>query len=448
VQIVIPVTGSRGDAQPYIALGKGLCSAGHDVRLVTHEDFEKPAREQGLSFWPLGGCSRQMHESPTGWRLAGAAGNPFAFVREFVRMREPLFGEFMANCSEACRDADVVLVTQTALLIGLSVAQKWQLPVVSSTIYPTSPTRFFPFCLFPEAPAWMPGRALYNYATYLVGGEYLWQLLRPLLNRARLEVLDLPPLPLLGPSPTMLRRLPTLHGYSSHVSPRAADWGPDEHVTGYWFLEDNRGRQPAADLRAFVESGPPPVCVGFGSMSVGRAAATTRLLLAALARTRQRAVLMTGWGGLGDGPRSEQVFVTETAPHDWLFPRAAAVVHHGGTGTTAAGLRAGVPSVIVPFSADQFYWGRRVAALGVGPRPIPRHRLCVGRLVEAIETAVGNADMRRNAAALGQRIRAEDGVKRAVELLQQYAPRAKPPALTSRAPHRRTSRPEPVAVQT
>jgi hypothetical protein len=257
VQVVIPVTGSRGDVQPYIALGKRLCAAGHDVRLVTHEDFEKPARENGLSFWALGGCSRAMHESPTGWRLAGAAGNPFAFVREFVRMREPLLGEFMANCAEACRDADVVLATQTALLIGLSVAQKWKVPAVCSTIYPTSPTRLLPFCLFPEAPAWVPGRSLYNYTTYLVGGEYLWQLLRSALNRARREVLDLPAFPFWGPSPALLRRLPTLHGYSVCVSPRAADWGPDEHVTGYWFLDDARAGRPSADLRAFVEAGPP-----------------------------------------------------------------------------------------------------------------------------------------------------------------------------------------------
>jgi UDP:flavonoid glycosyltransferase YjiC (YdhE family) len=442
VHIAIPVTGSRGDVQPYIALGQGLRSAGHDVTLVSHEDFEKPAREQGLSFWPIGGCSREWHESPTGHRLAGAAGNPFAFLREFARLREPHMAEFVANCSEACRDSDLVLVSQLTLLIGLSVAEKWRLPVCCSTIYPTTLTRFAPFCLFPHAPDWLPFRPLYNYASYLVGGEYLWQLLRAALNRARREVLDLPPLPLLGPSVRLLGRIPNLHGYSACVYPRPADWGPHEHMTGYWFLDESCAGPPPAPLRAFVESGPPPVCVGFGSMSVGMARQTTRLVHVALARTGQRAVLLTGWGGLGDVPQTDRVFVTESAPHDWLFPRAAAVIHHGGAGTTAAGLRAGVPSIAVPFSADQFCWGQRVFRLGVGPRPIPRHRLSVGRLVEALRAALGDKHLRRNAALLGRRIRAERGVDRAVELLRRYAPVCEPPVLTGTSQGRAARRPQ------
>ena len=149
------------------------------------------------------------------------------------------------------------------------------------------------------------------------------------------------------------------------------------------------------------------------------------MVLQALRRSGQRGVLMTGWGGLSDADLPDVVFQVDAIPHDWLFLRMAAVVHHGGSGTTAAGLRAGVPSIIVPFTGDQPFWGQRVCALGVGPPPIPQKRLSIERLAEAITTATTELGMKRRAAALGQQIRKEDGVKRAVEIILQRTPRNK-----------------------
>jgi len=178
--------------------------------------------------------------------------------------------------------------------------------------------------------------------------------------------------------------------------------------------------QPPRELVHFLEAGPPPVCVGFGSMPNPNVRETTNLVVRALSRAGQRGILLTGWGGLGDARGSEDVFLIEFVPHDWLFPNTAAVVHHGGAGTTAAALRAGVPSIVIPFMADQPFWGRRVFELGAGPKPIPRRGLSVDRLADAVRVAVEDQAMRARAVALGRQIDAEDGVARAVEAFQEW----------------------------
>ncbi len=206
--------------------------------------------------------------------------------------------------------------------------------------------------------------------------------------------------------------------------PPPADWDGQLHVTGYWFLDPVDDWTPPADLSEFLQAGSPPIFIGFGSMSTRNPAETTDLILQAVARTGQRAILLSGWGGLRKTNLPDTVFMVESVPFAWLFPRVAAVVHHGGAGTTSAGLRAGVPTIIIPFFADQPFWGQRVAKLGVGPAPIPRKQLTAERLAQAIQTAVSNQAMRQRAAELGTKIRAEDGIARAVEVIQQVEKRS------------------------
>jgi len=421
LRIVIPTTGSRGDVQPYLALGQGLRAAGYDVRLATHADFEALVRDHGLDFFAIEANGRALQASEVGDRMLRAGSNPFAFMREFVRLRVPLLRELMSHCREACVGADAVLLSPTALLIGQSVAEALRLPTVWTSLQPTSPSRFQANFLFPAAPAWLPDGGLYNLATHLVAGETVWQLVRTPFNEARREVLGLPALPLWGPAGGFFNSTLKLYGYSPRVVPRPPDWGPQHQVTGYWFL-DEAGVMPPPGLEAFLEAGPAPVYVGFGSMHNRNVEEITELVLRALERTGQRGVLHTGWGGLEPTARSDQVFWVGSVSHHWLFPRLAAVVHHGGAGTTGAALRAGVPAVVVPFMSDQPFWGRRVFELGVGPRPIPRRQLSAERLAHAIEVAVSNQDLRKRAAALGALIRSEQGVTRAVELIQGQLP--------------------------
>ncbi|MFZ6028546.1 MAG: glycosyltransferase [Chloroflexota bacterium] len=234
------------------------------------------------------------------------------------------------------------------------------------------------------------------------------------INDWRRNVLGLPP----AKRETHLNGRPvtTLYAYSPSVIPRPADWDDTVVVTGYWFLDAPVGWQPDPALVQFIQNGPPPVYVGFGSMFMGGGVHKTAMVTTALKLAGQRGVLATGWGGLTKGTNADDIFVVDSVPHDWLFPQMTAIVHHGGAGTTAAALRAGKPGVICPFVGDQFFWGRRVAALGAGPAPIPQRKLTAERLAEAIQKAVTDPLIQSRSAALGEKIRAEDGVGQAVRM--------------------------------
>jgi UDP:flavonoid glycosyltransferase YjiC (YdhE family) len=201
------------------------------------------------------------------------------------------------------------------------------------------------------------------------------------------------------------------------------DWGEEIHVTGFWLLDSADDWAAPSGLMDFLQAGPPPVYIGFGSMSTRKPEETADLVVEALKRTGQRAILLSGWGGLQKAALPDSVFMIESIPHSWLFPRVSAVIHHGGAGTTAAGLRAGVPSIVIPFFADQPFWGRCVEELGVGPAPIPRKELTAERLAKAVQAAVTDQAMRQRAADLGSKIQAEDGIGRAVEVIQEIGGR-------------------------
>jgi sterol 3beta-glucosyltransferase len=249
-----------------------------------------------------------------------------------------------------------------------------------------------------------------------------------MVNTWRQEALELPPRGALASELTRDGKpVPVLYAFSPHVVPVPPDWPATTVVTGYWFLDRPATWQPPRALVDFLEAGPPPVYVGFGSMTAADPAALTRLVIEALRQAGLRGVLAAGWGGLQSGALPGHVFALEAAPHDWLFPRMAAVVHHGGAGTTAAGLRAGRPTIICPFFGDQAFWGERVFALGAGPRPMAQKSLTAERLADALRQAVGEPGYGQRAEALGQRLQAERGVERAVELVSQGSARAAKP---------------------
>ncbi len=284
---------------------------------------------------------------------------------------------------------------------------------------PFTPTSEFPSVLTPQLPqtrftTWA------NSLSHRFAQQMMWQMLRSADNKARTQVLKMAPAPFWGPFASQHRASqPIIYGYSPQVIAPPADWPKYIHVTGYWFLEPPIGWEPPSDLVNFLQTGPPPVYIGFGSMLSRKPEETADLVLEALARTGQRGVLSSGWGGLKKEHFPKTVFMVGSIPHIWLFPKMAAVVHHGGAGTTGAGLRAGIPSIITPFFGDQAFWGQQVYALGVGPQPIPRRRLTVDNLAEAIQRAVTDRAMQKNASNLGERIRAENGIAQAVAVIEQ-----------------------------
>ncbi len=420
MRITLFTIGSRGDIQPYVALGLGLQAAGHSVRLAAHNEFERFIRSRGLDIFPVEGNPRAMLESDAGRDWLESANNPLAFFKKLGELSEQIMDQFLVDIWDACQETDAIIISPLAMPAA-HVAEKLGLPVYAAYLQPSVPTRAF------AAPMASGGRdfgGIFNRLSHVAVNHVFWQLFRSPTNTWRKETLGLPPMPFWGPYRKRLWRYrPVLLGHSPSVLPKPADWGGWLHVTGYWFLDHPAGWQPPADLVEFLDSGPPPVYVGFGSMNSRDPEATTRIVLKALARAGQRGVILTGWGGLDAVDLPESVFKIQEIPHDWLFPRTAAVVHHGGAGTTAAGLRAGIPSILIPFFADQPFWAAQVQRLGVGPKPIPRKQLSVDRLARAITAAVADQPMRDRAAELGRRIQAEDGVARAVEAFHRHLPR-------------------------
>jgi UDP:flavonoid glycosyltransferase YjiC (YdhE family) len=378
---------------------------------------------QGLAFWPLKGSVQAIAQSPE-IRERVERGRFLALLGQMAQAAKQAAAHLAEDGLAACRGMDLAIAGLGGLYVGIAIGEKLGIPLLQAHYAPFTPTRAFPSVLSPQLPAWFGG--LLHRLSHDLFRQVMWQSFRAADKIARQRVLGLPPAPFWGPyQADPIQGMPVLYGYSPSVLPPPPDWPDSVHVTGYWFLDPEGDWTPPRALVAFLEAGPPPVYVGFGSMSQRKPQETADLVLQALVQADQRGILLSGWSGLHQIETPDTVYMIHSIPHAWLFPRVAAVVHHGGAGTTAAGLRAGVPSIIVPFFGDQPFWGQRVAQLGVGPAPIPRKKLTAERLAQAIHQAVSDQGMRQRAALLGQQIREEDGIARAVAVVQQIAQRSR-----------------------
>lgn len=420
LRIAIVASGTRGDVQPYIALGQGLKQAGHHVRVLTSDDFAGLVTGAGLEFCATGISVEQMIQSEA-WRKTMESGNFLRVVSHMNAEMQRRARDLVATTPALLEGADLIVAGLSVMMGTFSIAEKLDIPVIQAYVVPLTPTRAFPGPLTPRLP--LAGSAVggaLNALSFHVMRQMLWQSGR-VADVVTRRHLGLRPASVWGPYRILKqRRIPILYGYSQHVVPRPADWDEQNHITGYWFLDAPLDWSPPPALSAFLEAGEPPVYIGFGSMGNRHPEATSRLVLKALDLVGCRGVLASGWGGLAQTDLPERVFMLSSAPHDWLFPRMAAVVHHGGAGTTAAGLRSGLPTAVVPFFGDQMFWGQRVAELGIGPAFIPRRQLTAERLADAISSTLTDAAMRQRAAALGDKIRTEQGVAQAVKLITDY----------------------------
>jgi len=397
MRFAIETLGTRGDVQPYIALAMGLMARGHEVQLAAPVQFSDLAAEHGIPFAGVSGEFLALLDTPEG-KAAIAGGKGFGAGFRLLKHMRPLMMRLLDEEWRAVRSFQPdVLVYHPKSFGSPDMAAALGVPhVLASPIPGFTPTDAFPSPMLPFASLGPFNRMSHAFAIH--GARLLFA---KDLKAWRATTLGLPGRTARKPAAG------TLYAYSPAVLPKPNDWGPDVLVTGYWFL-DRPDWQPDEALESFLTAGLPPVYFGFGSVPGIDPAAMAGTILEALKMTGMRGLLAGGGGAIGKADASARAYFLAGAPHDRLLPRASAAVHHGGAGTTAASLRAGLPTQIVPFFGDQPFWGRRVDALGAGPAPLDRKTLSAAGLAKAL-TAMDAAAMRARAADLGAAIAKDRG---------------------------------------
>lgn len=420
MHITILALGSSGDVLPFTTLGRGLVKAGHEVRMATMSNFEQAVRNAGIDFHTVRGDAAALLSSGPGLALGESGRNIFKMWSGAMRSFGALAKTYAEDFGQLLdlSPTDVIVNQLPGGLYGLDLAEKLQIPMVSAGVIPLTRTNRFPMVAFPPLPVPIPG---YNAMTYRIAEQLVWQVYRPTINRWRTQKLGLDPQSFAGPFNEMLQNQQhVIYGFSQHVVPPPHNWGPNVHLTGYWY-EQSSEWSPPESLTKFINAGEAPIFVGFGSMPIRNPTVTLDIILQAARSSSTRLVLQRGWGGLEAASLPDTVYPIGFCDYNWLFPRMAAVVHHGGAGTTAYAMRAGVPSLIIPFLFDQFLWGRRVFELGIGPRPISFKKLEARRLAEAFSKLRSQPEFKPAAAKLGLRLATENGVWDAVRILEDIS---------------------------
>jgi UDP:flavonoid glycosyltransferase YjiC (YdhE family) len=403
MKLAIFTVGTRGDVQPYIALSLGLQGVGHEVTLASHPAMRALVEAYGVPFAPIG---PDIDVGAAATAIRGRSRNQLLSFIRVMQFTVSVIEQASPDIVALCRDVDMVIVSHS--FAGAAEADKLGKPTVSVTLqHQAIPTHE------PSAP---PLRRLVN---TVAGRAMALMMVRP-YNRLRRAI----GAPMVKDVEGMMGKQLNLLPISPRVVARDPRWGPQHHLTGYWFLDEPVRWDPPEGLQTFLDVGEPPVAITLGAMSLGEgqdADESVKLILDAVRQARVRAVVQ-GWDGVIAGlDLPSTVYHAGSLPHSWLFERVCCVVHHGGFGTTAAVLRAGVPAVVIPHIVDQLFWGERVHMLGVGPAAIPRAKLTVDGLSQALAQATQDTIMQTRAAELGAQIRAETGVQNAVDLIARAA---------------------------
>jgi sterol 3beta-glucosyltransferase len=414
MHITIFVYGTWGDIRPHVVLGMALQNAGHTVQVVASPGYEAWVRARNLGFYPMTTDVNTFAKENASLMDAG-------IVQQLQTLRtqiKPIMVQMGLETLEATRESDVLMTIEfgVALLIDVVTVNKLKIILINPAAL--NPTREFASPALPPAPGWFPFPQRYNRLSHAMLQRTIWSTLGGARNEIATQHLGLPKSKFKDYR-DMLATTPALTTVSRHVVQRPADWASHFQVTGYLF-DDDPEWTPPPDLSDFLAAGDAPVYIGFGSMPDSKPQVTTQMLFDAVRQSGRRAVILTGWAGFGAEEVASNIYILKYAPHGWLFPKMAAVVHHGGAGTTAAGFRAGVPMVIVPHSGDQPYWGRRAKQLGVGTDPIPRKKLTADKLAAAIREATTHRQMQDRAAKLSRKIAEEDGIGEAMKAVERF----------------------------
>lgn len=413
--ITMLTTGSRGDTQPYIALGMALKKKGHRVRIAASEGLKSLVEGYCFEYATIRGDVTKIMDSDL-VKKATDTDNPLKF---FTSLKNDelmhLFLDMQHDMYTACKGSDAI-VYHPGATIGFFAAKELNIPSILASPFPMTPTNEYPNLIFYDK---LRLGKVYNKLTHKAFEIGFWKMTSNPVKKYLANTFGRVPKNFSCPYPKQRTKdNPTITSISPNVFPKGKDMSANVYYDGYWFLEDDASYQPPEELKNFLAAGEAPVYIGFGSMGGKKdAAETTAMVVEALERSGKRGIIAGGWGAI-ERPKEEMndIFFIEGAPHHWLFPRMSAVVHHGGAATTAEGLRAGVPTTIIPFANDQYAWGKRVEELGVGAKAIPRKQLTVEKLTDAIKEMQSN-DMKEKAKALGAKIRTEKGAERGAEVI-------------------------------
>jgi len=414
MKITILTYGTQGDVEPFVALAKGLLHAGHSVCLVAPKYFDYLVDYNKIDFVGLPGEPQRLVQD----LVDGAGKSRWRMISTMSKFVVPLAARIGELARNACKDADVIIHSFLLTSVGYEMAREKGIPDISAQLFPVfSSTVEFPAPTFPDFSL----GGFYRRLTHEFVTQTFWQGSRLLYRRARRNYPDLPPLTSWPFDSRNGWQTPILYAFSSHVVPRPGDWRDEVYITGYWFSGDHREWIPDKKLLNFINTGPKPISIVFGSTVTRNLRGIYEKVLEALSLSKQRGIIAGIKHNLNVS--SPSVFQTDYVPYDWLFKRSAAVIHHGGAGTTGKGLMAGVPNIVLPFTSDQPFWGRRIYALGAGPKPIPIKKLSAKGLAQAIISAMKDEDMRKRAKVVSEGIRREDGVSRAVNIVEKYMER-------------------------
>ncbi|XP_009627107.1 sterol 3-beta-glucosyltransferase UGT80A2-like isoform X1 [Nicotiana tomentosiformis] len=420
LQIVMLIVGTRGDVQPFVAIGKKFQESGHRVRLATHANFREFVLSAGLEFYPLGGDPKVLAAymvKNKGFLPSGPSE---------IHIQRNQIKDIVFSLLPACVDPDPesnvpfkvnAIIANPPAYGHMHVAEALKVPLHIFFTMPWTPTSEFPH------PLSRVKQAVGYRLSYQVVDGLIWLGIRDVINDFRKKKLKLRPVTYLSNSNSFHPDVPYGYIWSPHLVPKPKDWGPKIDVVGFCFLDLASNYEPPEELVKWLEDGEKPIYIGFGSLPVQEPEKMTEIIVQALEMTGQRGIINKGWGGLGNLKEPKDfVYLLDNCPHDWLFLQCAAVVHHGGAGTTAAGLKAACPTTVVPFFGDQPFWGERVHARGVGPAPISVDEFSLEKLVAAIRFML-DPKVKERAVELAKAMENEDGVTGAVKAFYKHFPR-------------------------
>lgn len=397
--------GTEGDTRPLVGLCRGLLDRGHGVQLFADRSTLSTAQAQSILTFPLAGDMKST-VSPGGAlaKLMQNGSDVTRMSKAVARIANDNTTSWMQDVAEQAHSADAILFSGITSYVGLSVAEYLRIPAIGLGLWPLSPTSAFPSPLLPswKMPGWL------NRLSHQAINALLWQLFRKGINIARHQLGQ-------APRKQMWRDYPILFGISRHLVPQPADWPDIWEICGAWSVEPGSW-VPPTPLAEFLSAGEPPVYIGFGSM--GGFDKDKLLATVVNAIDGRRALFFPGWSGIDPASLPDNFFVIGSTPHNWLFPKTSMVIHHGGAGTTHTASRAGVPSIVIPFTGDQFFWAKRLSLAGVAPDYMSHNKIDQHNLSRMI-TFAERSDTIRRAKILGQAMETENGISYAVDRIEK-----------------------------